>query len=83
MFAKPFAIIVITLSFFGGLMFMGGNLLSLWHPSELVVILGIAIGTFLASTPVHVWIRTMGFLARYFSGDRVSKQLYADTLGLI
>jgi len=83
MFAKPFAIIVITLSFFGGFMLMGGNLLSLWHPSELVVILGIAIGTFLASTPVHVWSRTMGFLARYFSGDRVSKQLYADTLGLL
>jgi len=62
---------------------MGGNLLSLWHPSELVVILGIALGTFLASTPVHVWSRTMSFFGRYFTGERVNKQLYSDTLGLL
>ncbi|WP_040726202.1 motility-associated protein [Thiomicrorhabdus sp. Kp2] len=83
MFAKPFGILVITLSFFGGFLLMGGNLLSLWHPSELVVILGIALGTFLASTPVHVWGRTMRFLGRYFTGERVTKKLYADTLGLL
>lgn len=83
MIAKPFGILVITLSFFGGFLLMGGNLLSLWHPSELVVILGLAIGTFLASTPVHVWSRTMRFLGRYFSGEKVTKTLYSDTLGLL
>ena len=62
---------------------MGGNLLSLWHPSELVVILGLALGTFLASTPVHVWTRTLRFLGRYFTGEKVNKKLYADTLGLL
>lgn len=83
MFAKPFGILVITLSFFGGFLLMGGNLASLWHPSELVVILGIGLGGFLAATPVHVWTRTLSFLGRYFAGDKVSKQLYADTLGLL
>ncbi|WP_029406831.1 motility-associated protein [Thiomicrorhabdus sp. Milos-T2] len=83
MFAKPFAILVITLSFFGGFLLMGGSLSSLWHPSELVVILGIATGTFLASTPVYVWKRTMGFLGRYYMGDRVTKKLYSETLGLL
>lgn len=83
MFAKPIGILVITLSFFGGFLLMGGNLLSLWHPSELVVILGIALGGFLAATPVHVWTRTMSFVGRYFAGEKVSKALYADTLGLL
>lgn len=83
MFAKPFGILVITLSFFGGFVLMGGNLWSLWHPSELVVILGIALGTFLSATPVYVWTRSMRFLGRYFAGDRVKKKLYADTLGLL
>ncbi|MBF6058308.1 MULTISPECIES: motility-associated protein [Thiomicrorhabdus] len=83
MLAKPFGILVITLSFFGGFLLMGGNLWSLWHPSELVVILGVAFGAFLASTPVHVWKRTIGFLGRYFSGEKVSARLYADTLGLL
>jgi chemotaxis protein MotA len=83
MFGKPLGILLITFSFFGGYMMMGGNLLSLWHPSELVVILGIALGTFFASTPVYVWKRSMVFLGRYFAGERVTKKLYADTLGLL
>ncbi|WP_319380193.1 motility-associated protein [Thiomicrorhabdus sp.] len=83
MLAKPFGILVIALSFFGGFLLMGGNLWSLWHPSELVVILGVAFGAFLASTPVHVWKRTLVFLGRYFGGEKVSARLYADTLGLL
>lgn len=62
---------------------MGGSLASLWHPSELVVILGIGLGGFLASTPVHVWKQTLVFLGRYFAGERVSKSLYAETLNLL
>lgn len=62
---------------------MGGNLLSLWHPSELVVILGLALGTFLASTPVYIWWRSFYFLGRYFSGEKVTRSLYSDTLGLL
>lgn len=83
MFAKPLGILIITLSFFGGFLLMGGNLASLWHPSELLVILGIGLGGFLASTPVHVWKQTMIFLGRYFAGERVSKALYAETLSLL
>ncbi len=83
MFAKPVGILIILLSLFGGFMLMGGNLLSLWHPSELVVILGLALGTFLASTPVYVWWRSLGYLGRYFAGEKVSKTLYSDTLGLL
>ncbi|VAW45613.1 Flagellar motor rotation protein MotA [hydrothermal vent metagenome] len=83
MIAKPIAILVIMFSFFGGFMLMGGSLLSLWHPAELVVILGLALGTFLASAPVYVWWRSFRFLGRYFAGEKVSQTLYSDTLGLL
>jgi len=83
MFAKPVGILIVMLSLFGGFKLMGGNLLSLWHPSELVVILGLALGTFLASTPMYVWWRSFGYLGRYFAGEKVTKVLYADTLGLL
>ena len=83
MFAKPVGILIIMLSLFGGFMLMGGSLLSLWHPSELVVILGLALGTFLASTPVYVWWRSFGYLGRYFAGEKVTRSLYSDTLGLL
>lgn len=62
---------------------MGGNLWSLFHPSELVVILGLALGTFLASTPMYVWGRSFKALGRYFAGDRVTKKLYQQTLDLL
>ncbi|MDA3808235.1 MAG: MotA/TolQ/ExbB proton channel family protein [Thiomicrorhabdus sp.] len=83
MLGKPLGILLITVSFFGGFLLMGGNLLSLWHPSELVVILGLALGTFFASTPVYVWASSMRFLGRYFAGESVTKTLYSDTLGLL
>ena len=83
MFAKPIGILVITLSFFGGYLLMGGKLAALWHPAELVIILGISLGGFLAATPVHVWTMTMKFLGRYFAGDKVTRQLYIDTLSLL
>ncbi|MCF6345881.1 MAG: flagellar motor stator protein MotA [Thiomicrorhabdus sp.] len=83
MFAKPVGILIIMLSLFGGFMLMGGNLRSLWHPSELVVILGLALGTFLASTPVYIWWRSFGYLGRYFAGEKVTQSLYSDALGLL
>ncbi|MBN2647989.1 MAG: flagellar motor stator protein MotA [Thiotrichales bacterium] len=83
MFAKPLGILLILVSFLGGFMLMGGSLAALWHPSELVIILGIALGAFLASTPVYVWWRTLYFFGRYFSSERVTREVYRQTLGLL
>jgi chemotaxis protein MotA len=83
MFAKPVGILIVVLSFLGGFVLMGGSLRSLWHPSELLVILGISLGAFLASTPVYVWLRTVAYLGRFFAGERVTKQLYQETLELL
>ncbi|KUJ72604.1 motility-associated protein [Thiomicrospira sp. WB1] len=83
MFAKPFAILVILGSLFGGFMMAGGELIALWHPAELVVILGLGLGTFLGATPVYVWKRTMVYTGRFFSGGRIKQRLYLETLDLL
>jgi len=81
--AKLFAIILIFASLLGGYALEGGHLLSLWHPSELLIILGMALGAFMASTPIAVWLRTLMFLKRYFSGDRISRALYREVVLLM
>ncbi len=81
--AKLIAILLIFASLLGGYAMEGGKLVSLWHPAELIIILGMALGAFLASTPVAVWLRTLMFLKRYFSGDRISKALYKQIVMLV
>lgn len=81
--AKPIGIIVVLLSLLGGFKLMGGELAAIWHPVELIVILGIALGAFLVSTPLHIWIKTIKSTGRFFAGDRVNKELYAQTVSLL
>lgn len=81
--AKPFGILVIFLSLLGGFKLMGGDLAAIWHPSELVIILGIALGAFLVSTPVHIWLKTMQSMGRFFGGDKVNKRLYSEAVSLL
>lgn len=83
MFAKPLSILIVLLSLFGGFMLAGGDLIALWHPAELVVILGLGLGTFLGATPVSVWKRTLVFTGRFFTGGRIKPALYSQTLGLL
>lgn len=83
MFSKLIAILIVLGSFFGGYMWEGGTIVSLWHPAELVIILGISLGVFLGATPVYVWKKTFVYLGRYFSGGRVNKRTYAQVLDLL
>lgn len=83
MISKIVAILIILGSFIGGFMMEGGTLISLWHPAELIVILGIALGVFLAATPVYVWKKTLVYLGRFFKGGRVNKKIYEETLFLL
>lgn len=83
MFSKPLAIIIIIASFVGGFWMEGGTLISLWHPAELIIILGISFGVFLGSTPVYIWWKTFTYIGRYFKGGRIDSKVYEQTLGLL
>lgn len=62
---------------------MGGEPSYLWHPSEMIVILGVAIGGFMVSTPIYLWRKATWFILSSFSGDKVSKALYTESLELL
>jgi chemotaxis protein MotA len=83
MISKPFSILVILGSMIGGFLMAGGSLISLWHPAELVIILGLGLGVFFGSTPVYVWLKTFTYIGRYFGGGRVNKKIYIEVLGLL
>ena len=46
--------VVVLLCVAGGFMLEGGKLLALWHPTEVLIIIGAAMGAFFTSNPVKV-----------------------------
>lgn len=80
---KIIAILIIFISLIGGFLLEGGHLASLIHPAELLIILGMALGAWMAATPISVWKKTFMFLGRYFAGDKVGSELYYATRNLL
>lgn len=80
---KILAILIVFGSLIGGFLLEGGSLVSLLHPSELLIIVGMAIGAWMASTPISVWKKTFMFVGRYFAGEKVGQALYKETVELL
>jgi chemotaxis protein MotA len=75
--------IVVLVCVLLGFMLEGGNLLLLWHPTELLIILGAAIGAFMTSNTPKVakaaFVNALGL----FKGPRYKRDDYSDLLKLI
>jgi chemotaxis protein MotA len=81
-----FAIIgtlVVIGSVFGGFMMGGSSLLLLWHPLEIVVIIGAALGAFLISNPLKVVKESFAGAIGLVKGPRYGKQEYIQLLKLV
>jgi chemotaxis protein MotA len=76
-------LLVVVGSIVGGFMLAGGNLLALFHISEILVIGGTAIGTFLVANPPGVLFGTLGSIPRLFAGSALGKPAYIDALKLM
>jgi chemotaxis protein MotA len=67
----------------GGFLMAGGNLLALWHPSEVVIIIGAALGAYITSNPVKVvkggFAGALGLLKK----PAYDRAAYVDLLKLI
>lgn len=72
-------LLIIVASVVGGFSIAGGHLAALFHVSEIVVIVGIAFGTVLISTPGTVLKAMTGKLGVVFKGNRFSRELYLDS----
>lgn len=60
-----------------------GQLLALWQPFEILIIVGAAFGAFLLSNPWHVILRCFKLAPQVIFGGKVNKAMYMDVLGVI
>jgi chemotaxis protein MotA len=61
----------------------GGNLLALWHPSEVAIIGGAALGAFIVSNPMKVVKASFSGILGLFKGAKYGRQDYVNLLQLL
>ncbi len=67
----------------GGFLMEGGKLLALWHPSEIIIIVGAAFGAFLTSQPLKVSKRAFSAALALPKGPRYGREEYVMLLKLV
>ena len=75
--------IIVLASVAIGFLMAGGNLLLLWHPSEIVVIIGAALGAFITSHPLKVVKASFANAIVLFKPPAYTRDSYVDLLKLV
>jgi chemotaxis protein MotA len=75
--------IVVLASVLGGYVATGSSMLLLWHPLEIVIICGAALGAFLISNPIKVVKSAFGGAVGLVKGVRYGRPEYVQLLKLI
>jgi len=76
-------LVVVLVCVFGGFLLSGGNLLALWHPPELVIIAGGAIGSLILANPTKVVKSIAAEIPALLKGSPYNKEMYMDLLSLL
>lgn len=75
--------VVVIASVVVGFIGSGGSLLLLWHPTEIVIICGAALGAFVSSNPPKVVKAAGANVLALLKGPRYRREDYVDLLKLI
>ncbi|HEV7814769.1 MAG TPA: flagellar motor stator protein MotA [Janthinobacterium sp.] len=75
--------LVVLLSIFGGFALHGGHLAALFQPTELLMIAGAALGTFVLANDSKAIKATLRTLPTLLQGSRHSKSLYMELMSLL
>jgi len=75
--------IVVILSVVGGFILEGGHILALWHPTEVLIIVGAALGAFLTSNPPKISKAAFRLAITLPKGPRYKREDYVTLLKLI
>jgi chemotaxis protein MotA len=67
----------------GGYLMEKGNLVLLFQPAELVILLGAAVGTILISNPLHILKQLIGGVIGVFKGSSFTQKRYLDSLKMM
>ena len=75
--------IVVCACVFGGFVWAGGHLGSLWQPKELLMIGGAAVGAFFVGNNMKSVKATMKALPTVFQGSKYTKDMYMELMALL
>src|SRR5262245_40962699 len=75
--------VVVFACVFGGFVLEGGHILALWHPTELLIIVGSALGAFLISNPLKVTKAAFQGALALPRGPRYKREDYVALLKLV
>ena len=75
--------IFVTICVLGGYMAMGGKLIVLWQPFEVVIIGGAGVGAFIVANPKFVLGKTGYAMKAALKGPKYSKDDYLELLSLL
>jgi chemotaxis protein MotA len=67
----------------GGFMLEGGHILALWHPTEILIIVGSALGAFLTSNPPKICKAAFAGAIGFVKGPRYKRDDYIALLKLL
>jgi chemotaxis protein MotA len=72
--------LVVVVSVIGGFMLEGGKVLALWHPFEVLIIVGAALGAFLTSNPPKISKAAFAGAIGFVKGPRYKRDDYVALL---
>jgi chemotaxis protein MotA len=75
--------IVVLVCVLGGFLLEGGHVLALWHPTEILIIVGAALGAFLTSNPPKVSKQAFQLALGLPKGARYQRDDYVTLLKLV
>jgi chemotaxis protein MotA len=75
--------IVVLVCVFGGFVLEGGKILALWHPTEILIIVGSALGAFLTSNPTKIVKASFKGAIAVIKGPRYEREDYVELLKLL
>ena len=75
--------LVVIASVLGGFVMSGGVIAALWHPFEILIIGGAALGAFMVANNLTIVKRVFAKIPQIIFGHRFSKPFYLDVLGLL
>jgi chemotaxis protein MotA len=75
--------IVVVLCVVGGFLLEGGHILALWHPTEILIIVGSALGAFFTSNPAKIVKASFTGAIGVLKGPRYNRDDYVQLLKLL
>lgn len=81
--SKLLGLVIILFSVFGGYVWAGGTLASLWQPAEILIIFGAGVGALIIANPKPVLVEMYDQLKELITIEKEDPELYPQLFGLM